>query len=139
VRELEGVFNQILAQTRFGNADLPVMPRVEHTLERYRQPRDRVTLAHIIEVTADKFGFVAADLHSKRRTARVNKARQIAMYICREMTEASLPQIGEAFGGRSHTTVLHGINKIEEELEFDRVLEQRIVKIRKMILGAQAG
>ncbi|MEL6309472.1 MAG: helix-turn-helix domain-containing protein, partial [Chloroflexota bacterium] len=59
----------------------------------------------------------------------------IAMYLCRDLTEHSLPQIGEAFGGRSHTTVLHGINKIEESLEFDGILEKRIHKIRKDILG----
>ena len=138
VRELEGVFNQILAQTRFGNVDIP-MPKVEHTLERFSQPRERVTIQHIIDVTAEKFGFRPDELIGKKRTARVNKARQIAMFICRDMTEASLPQIGEAFGGRSHTTVLHGINKIEEELEEDRILEQRIIKIRKMLLGAQSG
>jgi len=135
VRELEGVFNQIMAQTRFGNVDIP-MPRVEHTLERFSQPRERVTVDVIIEETAAKFGFTPDELTGKRRTARINKARQIAMYICRELTEASLPQIGEAFGGRSHTTVLHGINKIEEELEDDRILEQRILKIRKKLSGA---
>lgn len=138
VRELEGVFNQILAQTRFGNVDIP-LPKVEHTLERFNQPRERVTLQHIIDVTAESFAFTPEEIIGKKRTARINKARQIAMYICRELTEASLPKIGEAFGGRSHTTVLHGIKKIEEELEVDRILEQRIIKIRKMILGAQSG
>ncbi len=137
VRELEGVFNQIVAQTRFGSGAIQ-MPKVEHTLERFSQPRERVTLERIIDVTADKFGFRSEELRGKRRTARVNKARQIAMYICRELTEASLPQIGEAFGGRSHTTVLHGINKIEEELEFDRILEQRILNIRNRIGGVEA-
>jgi chromosomal replication initiator protein len=94
-------------------------------------------LNDIIAVTARQFGFHADDLKGKRRTARVNKARQVAMYLCREMTQASLPQIGEAFGGRSHTTVLHGMNKITEELEFDRVLETRILKIRKAIVTVQ--
>ncbi|MEO1163780.1 MAG: chromosomal replication initiator protein DnaA [Chloroflexota bacterium] len=136
VRELEGVFNQILAQTRFGNVDVP-LPRVEDTLQRFHAPRERAsaTLERIIEVTAERFSLRASDLEGKKRAARINKARQIAMYLCRDLTEHSLPQIGEAFGGRSHTTVLHGINKIEESLEFDGILEKRIHKIRKDILG----
>ncbi|MEL7436589.1 MAG: helix-turn-helix domain-containing protein, partial [Chloroflexota bacterium] len=136
VRELEGVFNQILAQTRFGNVDVP-LPRVEDTLQRFHTPRERAsaTLERIIEVTAERFSLRASDLEGKKRAARINKARQIAMYLCRDLTEHSLPQIGEAFGGRSHTTVLHGINKIEESLEFDGILEKRIHKIRKDILG----
>lgn len=135
VRELEGVFNQILAQSRFGNVDVS-LPKVEHTLERFSQKRERVTLEDIIAVAAEKLNFQTEDIVGKKRHSRLNKARQIAMYLCRELTEASLPQIGKEFGGRSHTTVLHGINKIEEELEFDRVLEQRIIKIRKQLLGA---
>ncbi|GAB5494062.1 MAG: chromosomal replication initiator protein DnaA [Phototrophicaceae bacterium] len=135
VRELEGVFNQIVAQTRFGSGTVQ-LPKVEQTIERFSQKRERVTLEKIIEVTAEKFGFHSEELVGKRRTARINKARQIAMYICRELTESSLPEIGRAFGGRSHTTVLHGINKIEEELEFDRILEQRILKVRKTLSGS---
>lgn len=135
VRELEGVFNQIVAQTRFGSGAVQ-LPKVEQTLERFNQPRERITLEKIIAVTAEKFGFHSEELVGKRRTARINKARQIAMYICRELTESSLPEIGRSFGGRSHTTVLHGIKKIEEELEFDRILEQRILKIRKNLSGS---
>ncbi|MGJ3237740.1 MAG: chromosomal replication initiator protein DnaA [Anaerolineae bacterium] len=132
VRELEGVFNQIVARMRIEKMT-DIRPHINHTLDRFEQPRERVSLSEVIAVTADRFGFETSDLLGKRRTARVNKARQVAMYICRELTEASLPQIGEAFGGRSHTTVLHGINKIEEELSFDRILEQRISKIRQKL------
>ena len=136
VRDLEGAFNQILAQIRLGGALRLSLPKAESTLQRFNQPRDRVTLDEIINVTALKFGFDSRELKGKKRTARLNKARQVAMYLCREMTECSLPQIGEAFGGRSHTTVLHGSSKIMEELEFDKVLEARILKIRKAIAEA---
>ena len=133
VRELEGAFNQVVAQSKLGQRNMS-LPSVESTLNRYNNPRERVALADILEVTAKNFGLIAADLRGKKRAARINKARQIAMYLCREMTEASLPQIGDAFGGRSHTTVLHGMNKIAEELEEDKVLEARILKIRKAIV-----
>ena len=132
IRELEGAFNRVMAQSRFGGGTIN-LPTVTQTMEAYAAPRERISIDTIISITADKLDFSDKDLRGKRRTARVNKARQIAMYLTREMTEASLPQIGEAFGGRSHTTVLHGINKIEEELEFDRILENRILKIRKAI------
>jgi chromosomal replication initiator protein len=132
VRELEGVFNQIIAQTRFGNGAVS-LPKVEDTLERFSKPRERVTLDEIIMVTADRFGFTAEDIKGTSRAARLNKARQIAMFLCRELTEYSLPQIGEAFGGRSHTTVLHGANKIAEEIESDRVLEARIHKVMRRL------
>lgn len=71
-------------------------------------------------------------LTGKKRAARINHARQVAMFLAREMTEASLPQIGEHFG-RSHTTVLHGCNKIEEEIDADPVLASRIQKLRNRI------
>jgi chromosomal replication initiator protein len=135
VRELEGAFNQVVAQFKLGHQDMS-LPAVESTLNRYSQPRERVSIEDIITITAQKFGFSTIDLRGKKRTARINKARQIAMYLCRELTEASLPQIGDAFGGRSHTTVLHGSNKIAEELEFDTVLEARILKLRKSIVRA---
>ncbi|MCA9915977.1 MAG: chromosomal replication initiation protein, partial [Anaerolineae bacterium] len=129
VRELEGVFNQLVAQAQYSKNPVS-LPAAEHTLDMYDRPRERVSLDHIIRVTANNMGFEPQDLIGKRRTARINKARQIAMYLAREMTEYSLPQIGEAFGGRSHTTVLHGANKIAEELESDRVLESKIEKLR---------
>jgi chromosomal replication initiator protein len=139
VRELEGIFNQIVAQSRFGQNSITLsIPKVEDTIERFSQPRNQLTLGNIIAIAAEKFGFAEKDLLGKKRTARINKARQIAMYLCRELTESSLPQIGEAFGGRSHTTILHGIKKIEDELEYDRVLEQRILKIQKS-LTAKSG
>lgn len=136
VRELEGAFNQVVAQSKLGQRDMS-LPTVESTLNRYSNPRERISLEEIISVTAQNFGFIAADLRGKKRTARINKARQVAMYLCRELTEASLPQIGDVFGGRSHTTILHGIEKVIEELEHDTVLEARILKIRKAILSVK--
>jgi chromosomal replication initiator protein len=132
VRELRGQFNKIVAQAKLGRLDTPV---VEDTLTRYHHPRHRINVTQVIESVARAHGLQAYDLTGKRRTARINRARQIAMYLAREMTELSLPQIGEAFGGRAHTTVLHGWTRISEELQDDRVLEARVNKISQALLG----
>lgn len=134
VRELEGLFTQLLAKIKLGGGKAPLRT-VEDTLTRFVQPRDRVTLERIIEVTAQKLGLPPADLVGKKRTESINDARQIAMYLARELTDYSLPQIGDAFGGRSHTTVLHGVNKIAQDIAHDITLKARIDKIKKAILS----
>ncbi len=138
IRELEGVFNQIVANARLSDSPL-THARAEHTLRRFENPRDHshtmvVTLDQVIAVTAEHFRVMSHDLRGKRRTGRINLARQVAMYVARDLTDASLPQIGEAFGGRSHTTVLHGCNKIAEELEYDTGLQGHISKIRNVLM-----
>jgi len=137
VRELEGVFNQIIAKAQLQHGHLTI-GGAETMLERYEAPREhtwnRITLSEVIEITARHFQLKPAALTSKSRAARVNRARQIAMYIARDLTDASLPQIGEAFGGRSHTTVLHGCNKIADEMAFDSGLCHRIDQIRDMLV-----
>lgn len=137
VRELEGVFNQVVAQAQIARGPVTI-PLIETTLERFngpREPQHSISLEHIIAITAHASSLTPAELRGKRRTARINTARQIAMYLARELTEYSLPKIGIAFGGRSHTTILHGANKIQHELEVDPTLESRVLKIRRDILG----
>lgn len=132
VRELEGIFNQMVAKTRLGEQPLTLIS-AERTLERYERPREHITLKQVLEATARQFRMSCADLTSKRRAQRFNQARQVAMYLAREMTDASLGQIGELFGGRSHTTVLHGCNKIVEEMETDKRLYDMVEKVRRQL------
>lgn len=132
IRELSGVFNQIAARVRMGGGHNLTMHRAEATLNRYEKPREQITIPRIIEVVADTFNLDVDVLTGKKRAARINHARQIAMFLAREMTESSLPQIGDIFG-RSHTTVLHGCNKVEEEIEADTVLASRIQRLRNQI------
>ena len=132
IRELNGLFNQIAARLRLsGGGDLSV-GRAEATLNRYEKRGEQITVSHIIDVIAAAFNLDSAALKGKRRVARVNQARQVAMFLSREMTESSLPQIGDVFG-RSHTTVLHGCNKIEAEIAQDAVLASRVRQLRKQI------
>ncbi len=134
VRELEGMFNQVIAKANLG--DLTV-DTAEDTLEQFEMPHQYpglITLDQVVDSVAQHFHIKSQDLTSKRRTGRINVARQIAMYLARDLTDASLPQIGERFG-RSHTTILHGCNKIMEEMELDASLRDRIEHIRIAIIN----
>lgn len=132
IRELNGMFNQIAARVRMKDGHNLSMYRAEATLNRYEKPREQITVPQIIDVVAEAFNMDSKALTGKKRAARINHTRQVAMFLAREMTEASLPQIGEFFG-RSHTTVLHGCNKIEEEIEADPVLASRLQRLRNQI------
>ena len=95
-----------------------------------------VTLEIIQEIVASYFQIPVDDLHSKKRSRSIAFPRQIAMYLCRELTESSLPSIGQFFGGRDHTTVLHAYDKIKTEKETDdklaKILTELVARIQKM-------
>ncbi len=132
IRELNGLFNQIAARLRINGGGNLSVRRAEATLNRYEKPAEQITVSHIIDVIAAAFNLESDALKGKKRVARINHARQVAMYLAREMTESSLPQIGDVFG-RSHTTVLHGCNKIEAEIKLDALLNARVQQLRKQI------
>ena len=134
VRDMKGMFNQVVARSQMQSFRTVSMPEVVQTLERYSAPRDRnrYSLKGIIAAVAQESNVREKDLTGKKRAKRINEARQIAMYLCRELTDASLNQIGEVFG-RSHTTVMHGCNKIAEEIDYDRGLQAKIDHIREGI------
>ena len=79
-----------------------------------------VTIDNIQKTVAEYYKIRVADLHSKRRNRSITRPRQLAMALCKELTNHSLPEIGDAFGGRDHTTVLHACRKIEELRESDQ-------------------
>lgn len=136
VRELEGIFNQIVATTRLtGTRITPTL--ADDILDGYRRPRHRVTLKQVLEIVASYHGLDVDDLIGPKRNGPINQARQIAMYLAREYTTASLPQIGEAFGGRKHSTVLHSCAKVEDENHTNEAfagvvnhLRERLVKLK---------
>jgi chromosomal replication initiator protein len=137
IRELEGVFNQIVAKARFSPGEMS-FDRAERTLTHFEQPRNHtrpVTVQRVLEATAADFNMDVHALTGKRRTKRVNAARQVAIYLARELTDASLPQIGDAVGGRTHSTVIHACNKVQEDIEYDLNLQQRLDRIREYLLG----
>src|SRR5690606_7106430 len=102
-------------------------------LDGFRRPRNHVTVAQVLDLTARHHGLTAEDLIGPRRNGPVNRARQIAMYLAREMTSASLPQIGEAFGGRKHSTVLHSCSKVADDIASDELLRGVIASLREQL------
>jgi chromosomal replication initiator protein len=120
IRELEGAVNTLVASAgpRLGSLTLEeamalLQPNLKVSVER------RVTVDEIQKLTADHFGLKQADLLSERRTRSVARPRQVAMWLCKQHTTRSYPDIGRRFGGRDHTTVLHAVKKVEELLTSD--------------------
>ena len=133
VRELEGIFNQMVAAQQISSDQLTADVATD-ILEGYRRPRYQVTLAQVVDMVAHHYGLSADDLIGPRRNGNINQARQIAMYLAREITNTSLPQIGSAFGGRRHSTVLHSCNKMADDIERDPVLRAIVQDIRNRLL-----
>jgi chromosomal replication initiator protein len=134
VRELEGIFNQVVAKMQLTRQ--PITPGMaEDILHGYRRPRHHVTLHQVLDITARHYGLHVDDLIGPRRNGPINQARQIAMYLAREITSASLPQIGEVFGGRKHSTVLHSCNKVAEDLASDPETRTIVKDIRDRIIN----
>jgi chromosomal replication initiator protein len=141
IRELNGMFNHVVAKTAFSTNKVMDVPRVERTITRYEEPRHHLTRVDIHEVmrlVAEEFGLHADDLTSKRRTKRVSEARQVAMYLARELTDWSLPQIGDHFGGRSHSTVHHSCAKVVEDMEISQSFSELVERLRARLLGNEA-
>jgi chromosomal replication initiator protein len=135
VREMEGVFNHMVAALRFSStAATPDL--ADSLIDGYRRPRRQITLQQVVEVVARHHGMDTAELIGPRRHGPVNQARQIAIYLARELTGASLPQIGDAFGGRTHSTVLHSYSRIAEDLTADPRLQAIIEDLRRALQRA---
>lgn len=112
VRELEGALRKILAYSRFHGRDITI-DVVKDALKDLLSVQNRqISVENIQKTVADFFHIKVADMYSKRRPASIARPRQIAMYLAKELTQKSLPEIGELFGGRDHTTVLHAVRKI---------------------------
>ncbi|MDZ4768562.1 MAG: chromosomal replication initiator protein DnaA [Chloroflexota bacterium] len=136
VRELEGVFNQVAVTHQLSRSHIS-MDVTAHILDGYRRPRENVTLSRVLEVTARQFGLRINDMTGKSRAGRINTARQVAMYLARDLTSASLHQIGDAFD-RTHSTVLHSCHKVIEDMTTDPMLRTAIDQIRAAIVKVDA-
>lgn len=138
IRELEGAFNKIIAFSKLNNIN---NMNIDHAKEALKdiiypdKPRE-VTTSLIIEVVAEYFGIKPEDITSKRRNSEFVQARQIVMYLCRELTDTSFSSIGKILGKKDHTTVIHGVNKINEEIMNNDDLKNKIDSIKKKIISA---
>ena len=134
VRELEGALTKIVAMSRLEKKDV-TLELAEELLKDHissEAPKE-VTAQLIISLVAEHFNLNDGDLSSQRKNKEIVLPRQIAMYLCREMTESPLKAVGELLGGRDHTTIMHGHDKISTELRTNEQLKSTIVALRKKI------
>jgi chromosomal replication initiator protein DnaA len=129
VRELEGALRRVVAHARFTGRSITV-DLAKEALRDILASEDRlVTIENIQRVVAEYYTIRVADLLSKRRSRSVTRPRHLAMALAKELTNHSLPEIGDAFGGRDHTTVLHACRKISELKESDRQIKEDYSKL----------
>ncbi|QSO50871.1 chromosomal replication initiator protein DnaA [Alicyclobacillus curvatus] len=134
IRELEGALIRVVAYSSLVNADITVDLAEQALKDLLNQdvPR-KITVTHIQKVVGDHYGLKVEELKAKRRTKEVVLPRQIAMYLARELTDMSLPKIGQAFGGRDHTTVLHACDRISSSMKNDAALQHTVQKLAEAI------
>ena len=134
IREIEGALNKLIAFSRLEKIDI-TMEIAERELQNFISPNisREITPQLIIEVVAEHFNITVDQMASKNRSSSVVRPRQIAMYLCNTMTDSSLQAIGLLLGGRDHSTIIHGANKIEEEIDKDDNTKNLVETIKKKI------
>lgn len=134
IRELEGAFNKIIAFSKLNKVDIN-LAYAEEALKDVIYPDNpkEVTPSLIIDVVAEHFGINPEDITSKKRNSEFVLPRQIVMYLCRDLTETSYINIGKILGKKDHTTIIHGVKKITEEISTNEELRNKIDVIRKKI------
>jgi chromosomal replication initiator protein len=133
IRELEGAFRRVLATANFTGKPV-TMDFAKETLRDLIALQDRtVTIENIQKTVAEYYKIRSSDLLSNRRSRSITRPRQLAMALSKELTNHSLPEIGEAFGGRDHTTVLHGCRKIAELRESDIKINEDYMNMMRIL------
>ena len=135
VRELEGALKRVLAYARFNNTVVSVVTAKEALKDLLAVLSRQVSIENIQKTVADYFKIKVSDMYSKKRFRSVARPRQFAMALAKELTQQSLPEIGEAFGGRDHTTVLHACRKIAELRESDQSCASDYAQLQQILLG----
>ena len=135
IRELEGAFNRIIAKSKIENQSEITMELAEDALKDIINPDKpkEITPELIIEVVAEHFGVSPEDITSKKRNSEFVQPRQVVMYLCRKLTDTSYVNIGKLLGKKDHTTIIHGVNKIEDELKNNDELASKVETIKKKI------
>ena len=133
IRELEGALTKIVAFSKLGNSKDISISMAEDALKDIISPggTKKITPEFIIQVVAEHYNLTTSDLLSQRRSKEISYPRQVAMYLCRNMTETPLQEIGKVMGGRDHTTIIHGIEKITKDLENTPTLQNTVDILKK--------
>ncbi len=135
VRELEGALNRVHAHARLVGREITLETTQEVLHDLLRANDRRVTIEEIQKRVAEHFNIKLAEMHSARRARSVARPRQVAMYLAKQLTSRSLPEIGRKFGGRDHTTVMHAVKKVEELRERDSGFAEDVELLRRMLEG----
>lgn len=133
VRELEGALNRVIAHAQLVGRDITLETTQEVLHDLLRANDRRISIEEIQKRVAEYFNIRVADMHSARRARQVARPRQVAMYLSKQLTTRSLPEIGRKFGGRDHTTVMHAVKKIEELRASDASFAEDIELLRRML------
>jgi chromosomal replication initiator protein len=133
VRELEGALRRVVAHSQLIGRDITLEGTQEVLQDLLKAHDRRITIDEIQKRVAEHFNIRIADMHSARRARAVARPRQVAMYLAKQLTSRSLPEIGRKFGGRDHTTVIHAVRKIEELRELDAAFNEDVELLRRML------
>ena len=134
IRELEGSLNKLIALHKLKNEEINIMLAAEALKDIVSPNKNRqITPELILEVVSEHFSVSIADFKSGKRNANIANSRQIAMYLCRTMTDTPLKSIGIMLGGRDHSTVSHGVDKVTEDIKTNEALNNTIEIIKKKI------
>lgn len=133
VRELEGALNRIIAHSQLIGRPITLETTQELLQDLLRASSRRVTIEEIQKKVAEHYNVKLTDMHSPRRARAVARPRQVAMYLAKQLTTRSLPEIGRKFGGRDHTTVIHAVRKIEELRAGDPTLSEDVELLKRLL------
>lgn len=135
VRELEGALRKVIAFAKFHKQDITVDTTKLALKDLLGNNQDHISIESIQKVVADFYKISLADMYSKKRPRNIAFPRQVAMFLTKELTQKSLPEIGAAFGGRDHTTVLHAVRKITEDKRVDIKLGHELHVLEQILKG----
>ncbi len=135
VRELEGGLNRVVAHAQLVGRDITLESTQDVLHDLLRANDRRVTIEEIQKRVAQHFNIRISDMHSARRARSVARPRQVAMYLAKQLTSRSLPEIGRKFGGRDHTTVMHAVKKVDELRDRDSSFAEDVELLRRMLEG----
>jgi chromosomal replication initiator protein len=135
IRELEGALNRIVAHADVAKQAITLESTQEVLQDLLRSHDRRITIDEIQRKVAEHYNIRLADMHSARRSRNVARPRQVAMFLAKQLTARSLPEIGRKFGGRDHTTVMHAVRKVEELVGEDVSFAQDVEVIKRALTG----
>jgi len=135
VRELEGALNRIVAHSDVANDEITLESTQDVLQDLLRSHDRRITIDEIQRKVAEHYNLKLTDMHSARRARSVARPRQIAMYLAKQLTARSLPEIGRKFGGRDHTTVMHAVRKVDELMAEDAQIAKDVDVVRRALTG----